>query len=119
MLHVTPRRAPGTQAIGCQIDCNFLDCMHFLHLETCIMPMLTVRNISEEVHRALRLRAVQHGRSTEAEVRAILEEAVKPEGRVKLGSLLAQIGRQAKITDKEAALFNQRDTSAAAPPRFE
>ncbi|EFF74861.1 toxin-antitoxin system, antitoxin component, ribbon-helix-helix domain protein [Achromobacter piechaudii ATCC 43553] len=88
--------------------------MHFLPLDICIMPMLTVRNISEEVHRALRLRAVQHGRSTEAEVRAILEEAVKPDGRVKLGSLLAQIGRQAKITDKEAALFTN---GTRLPPR--
>ncbi|CAB3691336.1 hypothetical protein LMG1873_02132 [Achromobacter piechaudii] len=119
MLHVTSRHAPGPPSKGCQFDCNFLECMHFLPLDICIMPMLTVRNISEEVHRALRLRAVQHGRSTEAEVRAILEEAVKPDGRVKLGSLLAQIGRQAKITGKEAALFHQRDTSAAAPPRFE
>lgn len=83
------------------------------------MPMLTVRNISEEVHRALRVRAAQHGRSTEAEVRAILEDAVKPEGRVKLGSLLAQIGRQAKLTDEEAVLFDQRDKAPAAPPRFE
>lgn len=83
------------------------------------MPMLTVRNLSDEVHRALRVRAAQHGRSTEAEVRAILEEAVKPEGRLKLGSLLAQIGREAKLTDEEASLFDQRDKTPAAPPRFE
>jgi predicted nucleic acid-binding protein len=31
------------------------------------MAMLTVRNLSDDVHRALRLRAAQHGRSTEAE----------------------------------------------------
>lgn len=83
------------------------------------MAMLTVRNLSDEVHRALRVRAAQHGRSTEAEVRAILEEAVKPEGRLKLGSLLAQIGREAKLTDEEASLFEQRDKTPAAPPRFE
>ena len=53
------------------------------------MAMLTVRNLSDEVHRALRVRAAMHGRSTEAEVRVILENAVKPQGRVKLGSLLA------------------------------
>ncbi|WP_332607861.1 FitA-like ribbon-helix-helix domain-containing protein [Achromobacter sp. ESBL13] len=83
------------------------------------MAMLTVRNISDEVHRALRVRAAQHGRSTEAEVRAILEDAVKPEGRVKLGSLLARIGSQAKLTDQEAALFDQRDKTPATPPGFE
>ncbi|MBB1594211.1 Arc family DNA-binding protein [Achromobacter sp. UMC46] len=83
------------------------------------MPMLTVRNLPDEVHRALRVRAAQHGRSTEAEVRAILEDAVKPEGRVKLGSLLAQIGRQANLTDEEVAVFGQRDKTPATPPRFE
>ena len=58
-----------------------------------LMAMLTVRNLSDEVHRALRVRAAMHGRSTEAEVRVILENAVKPQGRMKLGSLLADIGR--------------------------
>lgn len=71
------------------------------------MAMLTVRNLPEEVHRALRVRAAVHGRSTEAEVRAILEEAVKPEGRVRLGSLLADIGRQARLSDEEAAVFER------------
>ncbi|MFN7352325.1 MAG: FitA-like ribbon-helix-helix domain-containing protein, partial [Burkholderiales bacterium] len=35
------------------------------------MAMLTVRNLPDDVHRALRVRAAQHGRSTEAEVREI------------------------------------------------
>jgi plasmid stability protein len=76
------------------------------------MATLTVRNLPDEVHRALRLRAAQHGRSTEAEVRALLEEAVKPQGRLKLGSMLADIGRKVKLTDAEVALINSRDTSA-------
>lgn len=79
------------------------------------MSILTVRNVPAEVHRALRIRAALHGRSTEAEVRAILEEAVKPEGRVKLGSLLADIGRQAELTDQDVALFEQRDKTPAEP----
>ena len=33
------------------------------------MAMLTVRNITDEVHRALRVRAAQRGHSMEAEVR--------------------------------------------------
>lgn len=69
------------------------------------MAMLTVRNLSEEVHRALRVRAAQHGHSMEAEVRQILETAISPRGRVKLGSLLAAIGRQAKLRDEEFAVF--------------
>ena len=53
------------------------------------MPVLTVRNLADAVHRSLRLRAAHHDRSTETEVRAILEDAARPEGCVKLGSLLA------------------------------
>ena len=88
--------------------------------ETLKMAMLTVRNIPDEVHRALRVRAAQHGHSMEAEVREILESAVAPEGRVKLGSLLADIGRQAKLTDAELAVFDQvRDKTPAKPVSFE
>lgn len=75
------------------------------------MAMLTVRNLPDEVRRALRVRAAQHGRSTEAEVRAILEEAVKPHGRLKLGSRLVDIGHQARLTDEELAMLNARDAS--------
>ena len=84
------------------------------------MAMLTVRNITDEVHRALRVRAAKHGHSMEAEVREILESAVSPAGRIKLGSLLADMGRQAKLTDQEFAIFAQvRDKSPARPVRFE
>ena len=41
------------------------------------MAMLTVRNLPDEVHRALRIRAAYNGRSMEAEVRKILEDTVK------------------------------------------
>ena len=58
------------------------------------MPGLTVRRISEETHRALRMRATLHGRSTEAEVRVILEEAVKPASRLKIGSEIHRIARE-------------------------
>ena len=34
------------------------------------MPAVTIRNLSEETHRALKVRAAQHSRSTEAEIRA-------------------------------------------------
>ncbi len=78
------------------------------------MPTMTVRNLPDEVHRALRVRAARHGRSMEAEVREILQATVTPEGRIKLGSLLAEIGRQARLTDKEAAVFDDvRDKSPA------
>ncbi|AEM48496.1 Arc domain-/DNA-binding domain-containing protein [Acidithiobacillus ferrivorans SS3] len=82
--------------------------------------MLTIRNLPEEVRRALRMRAAQHGRSTEAEVRSILEEVVKPQGRVKLGSLLTEIGRRADLTDEDLAVFERvRDKTPEEPVRFE
>ena len=84
------------------------------------MAMLTVRNLSDEVHRALRVRAAMHGRSTEAEVRVILENAVKPQGRVKLGSLLAGIGHRAMLSDDEFAVFEQmREKTPTQPVSFE
>lgn len=69
--------------------------------------MLTIRNLTDEVHRALRVRAAQKGQSIEAEVREILEAAINPRGRVKLGSLLADMGRQARLSDEEFAVFEQ------------
>jgi plasmid stability protein len=58
------------------------------------MPAITVRNIPEETHRALKRRAAAKGRSTEAEVRVILEEAVHPPERIRIGSELAALGRK-------------------------
>ena len=84
------------------------------------MAKLTVRNITDEVHRALCIRASQHGCSMEAEVREILESAVSPVGRVKLGSLLADMGRKAKLSDAEFAVFDQvRGKAPARPMRLE
>lgn len=84
------------------------------------MAMLTVRNVPDEVHRALRVRAAVQGHSTEAEVRIILENAVRPEGRIKLGSLLADIGRRANLTDEEFAQFERaRETRPAEPVNLE
>ncbi|MGF0522039.1 hypothetical protein ACQEDT_11070 [Agrobacterium pusense] len=60
------------------------------------------------------------GRSTEAEIRDILEAAVRPSGRVKLGSLLAAIGRDAGMSNSDVeALQQQRDGTPAVPMTFE
>ncbi|MGG7055855.1 FitA-like ribbon-helix-helix domain-containing protein [Nitrosomonas sp. ANs5] len=85
-----------------------------------IMPSITVRNVPDEVHRALKVLAAQHGRSAEAEIRDILENAVKPKGRKKLGSLLAEVGRRAKLTDEDLKTIEQvRDKTPAKPMTFE
>jgi len=84
------------------------------------MPSVTVRNVPDEVHRAIRVRAAQHGRSIEAEMRDILESAVKPPGRVMLGSMLAEIGRKLKLTEEEFAIFESvRDKTPARAANFE
>ena len=58
------------------------------------MSAITVRNLSDETHRALKARAAAHQRSTEAEVRAILDAAVASPDRPLLGTLLAAIGHE-------------------------
>lgn len=57
------------------------------------MASLIVRNLPEATHRALKARARRAGRSTEAEVRLILEAAIRPDMLQPLGSLLAAIGQ--------------------------
>ena len=79
------------------------------------MAILTVRNVPDQVHRALRERAALHGRSTEAEVRTILEEAVLPAKRIELGALLIAVGRRAGLTEEEYAGFVRRDASPGKP----
>jgi plasmid stability protein len=85
-----------------------------------IMPAVTIRNLSDETHRALKVRAAQHNRSTEAEMRAILEAAVRPEGRLRLGTALAEMSRKIALTNADVeALEQTRHTKPAEPLRFE
>ena len=84
------------------------------------MPAVTIRTLSDETHRALKVRAAQHNRSTEAEMRAILEDAVRPEGRLRLGSALAEMSRKIGLTNTDVeAIEKARDTQPAEPLRFE
>lgn len=77
------------------------------------MAALTVRNLPDATHEELKRRAARHGRSTEAEVRHILEDAVRPaQG---LGSSLAAIGR--RVGGVELALPSRK--SAIRPAEFE
>lgn len=79
------------------------------------MPQIVVRQLSEEVHRALKARARAHGRSTEAEARAIIAQAVLPETRAKAGDLLWGIWRGADL----AEVSFERDSTPHDPPTFE
>jgi antitoxin FitA len=72
------------------------------------------RNVADEVHRALRVHVARRGRS--AEIRFILERAVKPAKRVGLGDALAALGRKVGVTDEDIAILDQmRDRSPAKP----
>jgi antitoxin FitA len=84
------------------------------------MAAVTIRNLSEEAHRALKVRAAQHNRSAEAEMRAILEAAVRPEGRLRLGTAIADISRKIGLADADVvALEEAHDSRPAQPMRFE
>jgi plasmid stability protein len=78
------------------------------------MPAVTVRNLPEETHRALKLRAARNGRSTEAEIRVILEETVAPKTEIGLGSQLAALGRRFGGIQLEI----KRDPRPAKPAKF-
>jgi plasmid stability protein len=83
------------------------------------MAAVTIRNLSEEAHRALKVRAALHDRSTEAEMRAILEAAVRPEGRLRLGTALSEMSRKIGLTNADVEMLDQaRDASPAEPMRF-
>jgi antitoxin FitA len=83
------------------------------------MPAVTVRKLSEKTHRALKLRAARNGRSTEAEIRAILNEAVAAKNGSRaepgLGTQLAALGRRFGGVDLEIV----RDKRPAEPASFE
>lgn len=79
------------------------------------MAVVTVRNLPDEIHRALKVRAAAHGRSTEAEIRDILEKAASPTDRVKIGSALAALARPLGGVDLDIP----RDKSPIDPAAFE
>jgi plasmid stability protein len=88
------------------------------------MAAVTIRNLSDEVHRALKLRAAQNKRSVEAEACSILEAALLPEGRLRLGTALSEIGRKSGLTNADFEAFQQaleqvRDKRPAEPMKFD
>lgn len=84
------------------------------------MPAVTIRNLPEETHRALKMRAAHHGRSTEAEMRDILEAAVRPANRLRIGFALSALSRETGLTNADfEALEQSRDKKPATPMSFE
>ncbi len=79
------------------------------------MGSLNVRNLSAATHQALRIQAARHGRSMEAEVRAILNNALNPQKKPGLGSMLAAIGRDFHGVELDIT----RDQTPVDPAIFE
>lgn len=79
------------------------------------MAQIVVRQIPEEVHRALKAQAAAHGRSAEAELREIIARAVLPQSRPRAGDLMRSIWSGAEADD----LSVERDRTPAEPAGFE
>ena len=82
------------------------------------MTTLTIHDLPDLVRQALLARADRNGRSLDAEVREILEEAAgdgnaqseasatpQAKANMDLGTLLYTIGREAQLTDEEVDLY--------------
>jgi len=84
------------------------------------MPAVTIRNLSEEVHLALKVCAADDSRSAEAEMRAILEIAVRPVDRIRLGSVMFALSREAGSTNADFdGLDKGGERKPAEPMGFE
>lgn len=79
------------------------------------MAQIVVRQIPEEVHRALKAQAAAHGRSAEAELREIIARAVLPQSRPRAGDLMRSIWAGAETNGVSV----ERDQTTAEPAGFE
>ncbi len=76
------------------------------------MPQLLVRDVEDEIVRLLKQRAASHGRSAEAEHRAILEAALRPQGEApwQVAKRLQDEMRGRAFTDSAEIIRHFRDT---------
>ncbi len=81
------------------------------------MPVLNIRNLPDDVHRRLRMRAARAGRSMEAEARAILTKACLEEAGGKRAATLpgwvARLYGRRKPARVADVLIKQRRKEAA------
>lgn len=79
------------------------------------MASVLIRNLSDSTHNAIKSQARAAGRSTEAEIRLILDASVRPKNPVRLGTLLAGIGKEIGGVELE----DVRDKSTNIEVNFE
>jgi plasmid stability protein len=88
------------------------------------MAQLIVRRLDDGAKERLKARARQHGRSLEAEARAILEAAANPKRQTKrvankekgFGTLMHERFRRTGFTDEEYAEFERHIAELRAEP---
>lgn len=78
------------------------------------MTAITVRNLPAETHRALKGRAKRNSRSSEAEIRTILNDAAAAE-KEGIGTALYRFGRKYRDLD----LDFERDKTPVEPAVFD
>lgn len=80
------------------------------------MAQITVRQIPDEVHRALKAQAEQDGVSAEAKARQILAEGLFPTDEPPLGQRLRAVAKRLNV-DMEGVVF-PRDRSGITGPNY-
>ena len=75
---------------------------------------INVRNLFDKTREALRIQAARHGRSVEAKVGVILDDAFSHRETIGLGSMLAAIGRDFGNVDLTIA-WHTAEAEAAIP----
>jgi antitoxin FitA len=86
-----------------------------------LMATLTIRNVDPEVRQRLRMRAAQHGRSMEAELRRIITDAVGLAAEASAdesGLSLAEAIRRRFASFGDVELEPHPPTPVRSPPKF-
>lgn len=79
------------------------------------MANIIIRNLPDEIHRAIKVRAAQHGRSTEAEVRDMLAQTIQSGSRLQVGTELRRYAEQFGGVELDI----RRDQKPIEPATFE
>ncbi|GGB68120.1 hypothetical protein N798_08535 [Knoellia flava TL1] len=84
------------------------------------MSTLTIRKVDADVKRRLQMRAAENGRSMEAEVRAILGDAVleTSSNDVSFGEVMEEFRRRTGGVDLDLPARNETDDSDRRIPDF-
>jgi plasmid stability protein len=92
---------------------DLLSLLALLAKEVVTLAAVSIRNLDERVKERLRVRAARHGRSMEAEIRAILTDAVSEPGELP-GLLDAILDRFGELGGVELDIPPRADRARAA-----